>query len=58
MFSSLATLYGGIIFIQSGDELEVLKIMFFILIVFSNGRFLILWIFCVTTVYKKKRIAG
>ena len=56
MISSLLTLYGGIIFVQE-DQLLVLSIFFFILILIANARFWILWIYCVATVYKRRRIA-
>ena len=56
MISSLLTLYGGIIFVQE-DQLMVLSIFFFTLIIITNAKFWILWIYCVATVYKKRRIA-
>ena len=56
MISSLLTLYGGIIFVQE-DQLLVLSIFFFTLIIIANARFWILWIYCVATVYKRRKIA-
>ena len=56
MISSLLTLYGGIIFVQE-DQLMVLSIFFFTLIIIANAKFWILWIYCVATVYKRRRIA-
>lgn len=56
MVSSLLTLYGGLIFAQKEKELPGLSIAFFIVIILANLRFLILWFFCATTVYKTKRI--
>lgn len=57
MTASLLTLYGGLIFSQEEKHLSELTVIFFILIIIVNARFLILWIFCVTTVYKKRRQA-
>jgi len=45
MVASLLTLYGGLIFSQKEQELSLLSIIFFILIILANCRFLILWIF-------------
>lgn len=57
MVASLLTLYGGLIFSQKEQELSLLSIIFFILIILANCRFLILWIFWVSTVYKNKKVA-
>lgn len=57
MVASLLTLYGGLLFAQETQQLSVLNVVFFILIMLANARFLILWFFCVTTVYKTKRYA-
>ena len=57
MISSLLTLYGGIIFVQE-DQLLVLSIFFFTLIIIANARFWILWIYCVATIYRKRKIAN
>ena len=56
MISSLLTLYGGIIFVQE-EKLLILNIFFFAFILVANARFLILWIYCVAIVYKKRKIA-
>ena len=53
MISSLLTLYGGLIFVQEYKYLPGLSIAFFVLIVLANIRFMVLWVFCATTVYKK-----
>ena len=55
MLSTMITLYGGLIFVQ-GNQLSGLSIGFFVLIVFINLRFILLWVYCVVTVYKKFRI--
>ena len=55
MVSSLLTLYGGLIFAQEYKQLPGLSIAFFFVIICANIRFLILWIFCASTVYKKYR---
>ena len=57
MVSSLLTLYGGIIFSQKEHSLSALSVTFFTMIIISNCRFLILWVFCMTTVFKKRRFA-
>ena len=58
MLSSLLTLYGGIIFIQEEARLVILNIIFFSVIMFVNFRFIILWVYCAATVYKRKRHAA
>ena len=55
MVASLLTLYGGLIFAQKDQELSTLTVIFFVIIIIANCRFFILWIFCVTTVYKNKK---
>jgi hypothetical protein len=57
MVASLLTLYGGLIFAQKDKELSALSVTFFVIIMLANIRFLILWVFCVTTVYKTKKQA-
>ena len=58
MLSSLLTLYGGIIFIQEEARLVILNIIFFSVIMFVNFRFIVLWTYCVATVYKRKYYAA
>ena len=58
MLSSLLTLYGGIIFVQEEARLVILNIIFFSVIMFVNFRFIVLWSYCVATVYKRKKYAG
>ena len=53
MLSTMIALYGGLIFVQ-GNQLSGLSIGFFVLIVFINLRFILLWTYCVVTVYKSK----
>ena len=53
MLSTMITLYGGLIFVQ-GNQLSGLSIGFFVLIVFINLRFILLWTYWVVTVYKSK----
>lgn len=57
MVATLLTLYGGLIFVQEDGGLTILTIIYFFVIVIANLRFIILWVFCMTTVFKKKRYA-
>lgn len=58
MVSSLLTLYGGLIFAQEPKQLPGLSIAFFFLIICANIRFLVLWAFCASTVYKKYKFVA
>lgn len=58
MLASLLTLYGGLIFVQSDAQLQPLSIGFYVVIMIVNARFLILWTFCMLTVFKSRRYPG
>ena len=45
MISSILTLYGGIIFVQEPNDLQFLSIVIFVMVVITNLRFWIMWIF-------------
>jgi len=45
MLSSLLTLYGGLIFVQNTKSLVFINIIFFIVILIFNIRFIVLWAF-------------
>jgi hypothetical protein len=53
MMASMLTLYGGLIFAQEDQSLLVLRVMFFFLIIYMNLRYLILWVFCMSSIYRK-----
>jgi hypothetical protein len=55
MVASLLTLYGGLIFVQESQSLTALSYVFFFLIMYMNMRYLLLWVFCMASVYKKYR---
>ena len=58
MLASLLTLYGGLIFAQADSKLESLSIAFYVVIIFVNIRFIVLWIFCMLTVFKSRKYPG
>jgi len=45
MIASILTLYGGIVFVQDSDGLQVLSLIIFIMISILNIRFWVMWIF-------------
>ena len=61
MMASVVTLYSGVIYIQETEghtEIGVFQIIFFVFVIIANARFIILWIYALACVYRRKKYVG
>jgi hypothetical protein len=54
IFASIITLYAGILFLREESDTKIFSIFAFILIVYLNWRFYILWKFAIAKILEKK----
>ena len=54
MIAGVVTLYGGLIFVQE-RTVDSISIIFFIMIMFWNVKFFILWTYAVLWVYRRNK---
>ena len=58
MMASVVTLYSGVIYIQETDghpEIGIFQVVFFAFVIITNARFVILWIYALAWVYRRKK---
>ena len=61
MMATVVTLYSGVIYIQETEghtEIGIFQIVFFVFVIIANARFIILWIYTLACVYRRKKYVG